>query len=130
MGMRVKPCGVSGCIETGRLRCSICKVWYCCQQCQQEDWPGHRRFCEKPPPLEWPPVATTRTGPQSGGDQEKSLEQYKNIVKIPIVKYKKAVISSEMAIKYPEKKKRYAIVPLEYFESPSEFAVRLELEVS
>ena len=51
-------------------------------------------------------------------------------MKIPIDEYKKAVISSEMAIKYPEKKKRYAIVPLEYFESPSEFSVRLELEVS
>ena len=132
MSMRVKPCSVSGCTETGRLRCSICKVWYCGLQCQQEDWPGHQRFCIKPPPLEWPsvPITITRAGPMEGGDQEKSLEEDKATVKIPNVEYKEAAISSEMAVKYPEKKKRYEIVPVEYFESPSEFSVRLKLEVS
>ena len=29
-------------------RCSICKVrTYCCQACQREDWPLHKRLCTK-----------------------------------------------------------------------------------
>ena len=50
-------------------------------------------------------------------------------MEIPKVEYKEAIISSELAIKIPEKKKRYEIVPVEYFECPSEFSVRLEMEV-
>ena len=136
MRLRMKPCSVAGCSETGRVRCSICKVWYCSLQCQQQDWPAHRRFCVKPPPLEWPsgpaPLrnSITRTGPMEGGGKEKSLEEEKVTLEIPNFEYKEAVICSEMAVKNPEKNKRYEILPVEYFESPSEFSVRLEVEVS
>ena len=64
-----------------------------------------------------------------GGDQEKALEEEKVSLKIPNIEYKEAVICSEMAVKNPEKKKRYEILAVEYFESPSEFSVRLEVEV-
>ena len=63
------------------------------------------------------------------GDQGKRLEEEKVSLKIPNVEYKEVIICSEMAVKNPVKKKRYEILPVEYFESPSEFPVRLELEV-
>jgi hypothetical protein len=40
------------CKKEGRVRCSICKQWYCSQQCQINDWPNHRQQCLPPPPLE------------------------------------------------------------------------------
>ena len=90
----------------------------------------------KPPPLEWPhgPAphrnSITTTAPMEGGDQEKALEEEKVSLKIPNIEYKEAVICSEMAVKNPEKKKRYEILAVEYFESPSEFSVRLGVEVN
>ena len=127
----MRPCSVAGCTERGRVRCSICKVWYCGPQCQEKDWPAHLGFCERPPPLEWPLKTISCTTPTvEGEDKEKQVEEDRSTVEIPKVEYKEAIISSEMAIKHPTKKKRYGIVPIEYFESLSEFSVRLEMEVT
>ena len=92
-------------------------------------------YVVKPITLEWPPgsgsatLSITRTAPMEAGDQGKRLEEEKVSLKIPNVEYKEAIICSEMAVKNPVKKKRYEILPVEYFESPSEFSVRLEVEV-
>ena len=51
--MRARPCSVPGCGETGRGRCSVCKVLYCGISCQENDWPQHKLVCSPPPPLEW-----------------------------------------------------------------------------
>ena len=44
----------SFCPKTGRLRCSVCKSWYCTQFCQINHWPTHKRECVPVPHLEWP----------------------------------------------------------------------------
>eukprot|EP00092_Neocalanus_flemingeri_P017770 GFUD01019227.1.p1 GENE.GFUD01019227.1~~GFUD01019227.1.p1 ORF type:complete len:1003 (+),score=360.29 GFUD01019227.1:61-3069(+) len=46
------PCGYCGVV--GRLRCSVCRAWYCTGHCQASHWPVHRRDCVRPPPLLWP----------------------------------------------------------------------------
>ena len=47
-----QPCNF--CAKDGRLRCSICKTWYCTVQCQAYDWPLHKKSCSPPPALELP----------------------------------------------------------------------------
>jgi len=44
----------SFCNNIGRVRCSVCKIWYCSQLCQVDHWPTHRRECVPVPDLEWP----------------------------------------------------------------------------
>ena len=44
----------SFCSRAGRVRCSVCKEWYCTAQCQANHWPVHRRECFQPPVLVWP----------------------------------------------------------------------------
>merc|ERR1719427_653332 len=50
----VTPSQCSFCRRAGRVRCSVCKEWYCTALCQANHWPVHRRECVQPPVLEWP----------------------------------------------------------------------------
>ena len=47
-------CSVADCGKPGVGRCSQCKVRYCGEDCQADDWPSHMRFCLPLPPLEYP----------------------------------------------------------------------------
>ena len=47
-------CSVPDCGKPGLGRCSQCKVRYCGEACQADDWPSHMRFCLPLPPLEYP----------------------------------------------------------------------------
>ena len=47
-------CSVADCCKPGLGRCSQCKVRYCGEDCQADDWPSHMRFCFPLPPLEYP----------------------------------------------------------------------------
>ena len=47
-------CSVADCRKPGLGRCSQCKVRYCGEECQADDWPSHMRFCFPLPPLEYP----------------------------------------------------------------------------
>ncbi|XP_045587174.2 tudor domain-containing protein 1 isoform X2 [Procambarus clarkii] len=47
-----RPC--ISCKNDGKLRCSVCKAWYCSKECQVDDWYYHRHDCIPPPPLEEP----------------------------------------------------------------------------
>merc|ERR1719318_563333 len=42
------------CGRGGRVRCCVCKSWYCTAECQANHWPVHRRECVPLPGLEWP----------------------------------------------------------------------------
>ena len=51
---KVSLCSVADCGKPGLGRCSRCKVRYCGEECQADDWPAHMRFCFPLPPLEYP----------------------------------------------------------------------------
>ena len=47
-------CGNLRCENIGQVRCARCKLWYCSQKCQINDWQRHKPDCEAPPALEKP----------------------------------------------------------------------------
>jgi len=51
-GTQKKSCSYCG--LDGRVRCSVCKSWYCARTCQADHWPLHRRECLPLPQLEMP----------------------------------------------------------------------------
>ena len=51
-GLVVQRCSL--CSRSGRVRCCVCKAWYCTALCQADHWPVHRRVCVPVPGLEWP----------------------------------------------------------------------------
>ncbi|KAJ7680662.1 hypothetical protein DFH06DRAFT_1163856 [Mycena polygramma] len=60
----LKPCGRLGCptnevdIPVKLQRCGRCQYRrYCSKECQQLDWPNHKRSCQKEPNLEIAPVS-------------------------------------------------------------------------
>ena len=66
-------CGVLGCMQIAKLRCSRCKSQhYCSAKHQRADWSSHRRVCrtmeekEKSKDKVWPPNAPENEG--IGGD--------------------------------------------------------------
>ena len=52
--MKSYTCSVADCGKPGLGRCSQCKVRYCGEECQADDWPRHLRFCLPLPALEFP----------------------------------------------------------------------------
>ena len=52
--MKNYTCSVADCGKPGLGRCSQCKVRYCGEECQADDWPRHLRFCLPLPALEFP----------------------------------------------------------------------------
>ena len=51
---KIYVCSLADCGKPGLARCSQCKVRYCGEECQADDWPAHMRFCLPLPPLEYP----------------------------------------------------------------------------
>ena len=52
--MTLRMCSNKPCTKEGVARCSVCKIWYCSRECQEEHWPIHWRECLPLPDLEWP----------------------------------------------------------------------------
>ena len=52
--MKSYTCSVADCGKPGLGRCSQCKIRYCGEECQADDWPRHLKFCLPLPALEFP----------------------------------------------------------------------------
>lgn len=37
------------CQAKAKLRCAICRIWYCSKECQRADWPVHKSKCRPLP---------------------------------------------------------------------------------
>ena len=61
--MTPRMCSNKPCTKEGVARCSVCKIWYCSRECQEEHWPIHWRECLPLPDLEWPQVKTSEIPP-------------------------------------------------------------------
>jgi len=63
---------------TKPLRCGVCKkASYCSSQCQKEDWPYHKRACQKPEAKAKPKTDEKKTPSDSKAKQEKRAEEDK-----------------------------------------------------
>ena len=96
-------CSLPSCDRAAAGRCPSCQTVYCSNQCQHQDWAAHRHHYPQPPPLQrFPPTH------------------------LPV---KVAKLSKELPSQMLEKKKLYEVLPVEHFESPSDFTIRLKFEV-
>ncbi|KAF7377914.1 hypothetical protein MSAN_00215200 [Mycena sanguinolenta] len=50
-------CNAAGCAQEGKNQCARCKQrFYCGAECQQKDWPTHKKKCKRPAPID-PPLS-------------------------------------------------------------------------
>ncbi|XP_064106796.1 uncharacterized protein LOC135215776 [Macrobrachium nipponense] len=70
-----RPCVADGCSSIGKLRCSVCKAFYCSKVCQIDDWFSHSKSCRKPPPLENFDDNSNETGEEYTAPFPKSLHK-------------------------------------------------------